>query len=67
MERNNKTLYEQIMKNVSKHVKRALLEYDEPDEFVESDNPFIDIYNDGKYYPKDNGTLSRLVRYLMLE
>ena len=64
MERNNKTLYEQIMKNVSKHVKRALLEYDE---FVESDGQFSEIYRDGKYHPEDNGTLSRLVRYLMLE
>jgi hypothetical protein len=55
------------MKNVSKRVKRALLEYDESDEFVESNNPFSEIYRDGKYHPKDNGTLSRLVRYLMLE
>ena len=53
------------MRNVSKEVKKALLEYDEPDEFIESDNPFIDIYSDGKYYPKDNGTLSRLVRYFV--
>ena len=67
MRRNNKVLYEQIMKNVSKHVKRALLEYDESDEFIESDNPFSEIYKDGKYHPEDNGTLSRLVRYLMLE
>ena len=67
MRRNNKILYEQIMKNISKHVKCALLEYDEPDEFVESDNQFSKIYRDGKYHPEDNDTLSRLVRYLILE
>ena len=81
MKRNKKAIYEQIMKNVSKHVKRALLEYEttvthnnsefdetsSDDYYEQPEVKYADIFYDGKYHPKDNKTLCDLVRQLMLE
>ena len=76
MKRNNKALYESIMKNVAKQVKRSLLEYEttvthnnsefdetsSDDYYEQPEVKYADIFYDGKYHPEDNKTLCDLVR-----
>lgn len=42
MKRTNKALYEQIMRNVSREVKKTLNESFDDDEFYDDDNEFYD-------------------------
>lgn len=77
--KNNKKLYEQIIRNITKQLKRTLLEYEdnmisggfnnlfEDEDYISSKEKYADIFYDGKYHPTDNETLCDLVRWLMLE